>query len=62
MKVFIQKPTESKAKLFVFEYNRFQNGYATIYLGIYYLHFIIYTNNYIGKMKEGIRTHKTIKF
>jgi len=55
----IENPVKS---LFLFQYNRYENGYGDIYFKLWRFHLLIYTYKIIGKMKQGKRTHKTIKF
>jgi len=53
--------TPSKTCLFLFQYNRYENGYGDVYFRLWRFHLLIYTYKIIGKMKEGIRKHKTIR-
>mgnify|MGYP003653672030 CR=1 FL=1 len=62
MKFFIQKTRDKKEKIFLFQYNRYQNGFGDIYFRLWKFHLLIYTYKIIGKMKEGTRKHKTVKF
>jgi len=47
---------------FLFQYNRYESGYGNVYFRLWRFHLLIYTYKIFGKMKEGIRKHKTIKF
>ena len=55
------KNTPNKTYFFLFQYNRWENGYGDIYFRLWRFHLHIYTSKIVGKMKEGIRKHKTIK-
>jgi len=52
---------DNKESFFLFQYNRWENGYGEIYFRLWRFHLLIYTYKIVGKMKEGIRKHKTIK-
>ena len=53
--------TPNKTCFFLFQYNRWENGYGDIYFRLWKFHLHIDTYKIVGKMKEGIRKHKTIK-
>jgi len=54
-----ERPTKS---FFLFQYNRYENGYGDIYFRLWRFHLLIHPYKIVGKMKEGVRVHKTIKF
>jgi len=61
MKIWYDKSSSKNQNFFLFVYNRFENGYATIFIEVWRFSFLFYTYKFIGKMKEGKRVHKQIK-
>ena len=62
MKFFTQTTKNKKEKIFLFQYNRYENGYIDIYFRLFNLNFLLYPSKYNIKLKEGLKAHKTIKF
>lgn len=53
---------ETQKLKFLFNYNRFNNGNAVIYLQIFGIFKKIYLTNYIGKLSENKSKFITLKF